>query len=74
MFFSEHRLKMTSLRIGKHRIVKKSEHRPPLPMVALPAIPSKTLELLSYNKALYVLTSSAPFFRHAQPFFTCVKT
>ena len=22
MFFSEHRLKMTSLRIGKHRIVK----------------------------------------------------
>ena len=32
-------------------------------MVALPAIPSKTLELLSYNKALYVLTSSAPFFR-----------
>ena len=30
MFFSEHRLKIASLRIGKHRIVKKSEHRPPL--------------------------------------------
>ena len=34
-------------------------------MVALPATPSKTLELLSYNKALYVLTSSVPFFRPA---------
>ena len=28
--FFKHRLKMTSLRIGKHCIVKKSEHRPPL--------------------------------------------
>ena len=30
MFFLKDRLKMTSLRIEKHRIVKKSEHRPPL--------------------------------------------
>ena len=30
MFFQKHRLKIASLRIEKHRIVKKSEHRPPL--------------------------------------------
>ena len=30
MFFFKNRLKIASLRIGKHRIVKKSEHRPPL--------------------------------------------
>ena len=29
-FFQKHRLKIASLRIGKHRIVKKTEHRPPL--------------------------------------------
>ena len=30
MFFLKHRLKIASLRIGKHCIVKKTEHRPPL--------------------------------------------
>ena len=30
MFCQKHRLKIASLRIGKHRIVKKTEHRPPL--------------------------------------------
>ena len=31
--FSKHRLKIASLRIWKHCIVKKSEHRPPLSMM-----------------------------------------
>ena len=30
MFLSKHRLNIASLRIGKHRIAKKSENRPPL--------------------------------------------
>ena len=30
MFFQKHRQNISSLKNGKHRIVKKSEHRPPL--------------------------------------------
>ena len=33
MFLFKHRLKIASLRIEKHRIVKKTEHRPPLDTV-----------------------------------------
>ena len=33
MFFSKHGLKIASLRIWKHCIVKNSEHRPPLSMM-----------------------------------------
>ena len=36
MFLSKHRLNIAPLRIGKHRIAKKSEHRPPLPACCSP--------------------------------------
>ena len=35
MFLSRHRLNIASLRIGKHRIAKKDEHRPSLVQIRL---------------------------------------
>ena len=48
MFCQKHRRKIASLRIGKHRIVKKTEHRPPLPQ----CVPKMQLDETTMSEAL----------------------
>ena len=72
MFFSKHRLKIASLRIWKHCIVKKSEYRPTLSGVgAWDACASKNILSWLVNQNTYqsFSVSSYPVLKHVWLFW-----
>ena len=67
MFLSKHRLNIAPLRIGKHRIAKKSEHRRPLGGGVVLIAPHVIQEL--YCPVLSIIVRTEQFYNTS-----CVST